>query len=511
MKNVIIIIAIFLVALTFYSLTLRGMQGNIGGQNIKNNLDQATKPFELSPERGRYLLVLSMVQNTSFALSRELANAAYPDVGEYRGKYFIYFPPGVSIVALPLFLFGSQIHLSQVGSYFTISIFAALSMLFLYKIGRDIFKFTHWVAVFSSLVFAFASPSWSYAITLYQHHITVFLIVSAFYAVWKYKNSAKNAWIWASYIWLAYASGIWIDYPNAILIAPIMVYFLISSFRFTRQIQTLTVNLKPTIIFTSLIFLSLIVLHGYYNQVNFGSWKRISGGLNGATFLQKDTSNQTASPSALLKLTETNKQVVGFFKEEKLPFGFYTLTISVDRGLFLFSPIFLLAILGIIACAKKRITEETATLLGVIGVNVLLYSSWGDPWGGWAYGPRYLIPSMAILSLFVGVWLHDAKHSVIRRIIALLLFVYSSFIALLGALTTNQVPPKVEADFLHMKYNFLLNWDYFIQGRSGSFAFHEYFSKFLSLQHYFAVLYGSLLVIVLVVLFIIPRFEKNES
>jgi len=169
-----------------------------------------------------------------------------------------------------------------------------------------------------------------------------------------------------------------------------------------------------------------------------------------------------------------------------------------------------LALLGIYSI-RNKITPELGTLLGLVGVNLFLYASWGDPWGGWAYGPRYLIPSMAILSIFIGIWLNSAKHKLISRVTTFILFAYSCFIALLGALTTNQVPPKVEADFLKMKYNFLLNWDYFMDGKSGSFIFNEFASKHMSLQQYFVMIYIPLILIVFILLFIVPLFGNRKQ
>ena len=138
----------------------------------------------------------------------------------------------------------------------------------------------------------------------------------------------------------------------------------------------------------------------------------------------------------------------------------------------------------------RKINLEYGVLLGLIGVNLFLYSSWGDPWGGWAFGPRYLIPSMAILSLFIGIFLHEIKYKWTARIVAYIFFVYSSAVSLLGTLTTNAVPPKVEADFLHMQYNFLRNYFYFKKGESSSFVYNNFLSGSVSLSEYFLIIYG---------------------
>src|SRR5579859_8026983 len=221
-------IAIFTISLIMYSLTLRGVYGNPPGNSIKNNLDQASKPFELSPERDRYILTLSLAENKSFALSPILAEAAFPDDGYYNGKIYIFFAPGISLFALPFYLLGHMVNMAQVGSYFFISLVASTTLIFLFKIARNIFNMPVGAALTAPLVFAFGSTSWSYAITMYQHHVTTFFIISSFYAVWKFKQQKKYSWVWATLIWTNYALAIFIDYPNAMLLLPVMVYFFFS-------------------------------------------------------------------------------------------------------------------------------------------------------------------------------------------------------------------------------------------------------------------------------------------
>lgn len=513
MKNLFTIVFLFITCLVLYTLTVRGIYGNPSPNLVKDYLDQATKPFELSPERGRFLLTMSLAENKSFALSQELADAAYPDVGYYEGRYYIYFPPGVSLISLPFYIIGKNFNLSQVFSFFSISLFATLNLIFLFKIAREILKLPFWTSLLTPFIFGFATTAWSYAITLYQHHITTFFIVSSFYAVWRFQNRSSFSWLWACYVWFAYGAALFLDYPNAFFMFPVMLYLLIASIQTIKNKKGVRFSLRVSSFLTGIIFVILIFLHGYYNHVNFGDWKRVSGSLVGYKKIKEEKiATAEEKGKKILKDLEKKKVPVRFFKEEHLPTSFSILLFSRDRGIFLYSPIFILALLGILA-ARSNITREIATLLGIVGVNLFLYSSWGDPWGGWAYGPRYLIPSMAILSLFVAVWLSKTSHRILAKITILVLFLYSSAISLLGALTTNQVPPKVEADYLKMKYNFLLNLDYLFDEKSGSF-FYNYIvqPKFgLNVVQYYLLILEIILFIFAFILFILPLFEKNGN
>src|SRR5258708_1635000 len=189
-------------------------------------------------------------------------------------------------------------------------------------------------------------------------------------------------------------------YPNALLMFPVMVYFFFSAIKFIPKASALTLSVKKGFVLTIIPFVILMGLHGYYNQIHFGSWKTVSGslvdykGIKESNLLKKNNSQKT------LKAIQDSKQPVGFFKEENFVRGVYILLVSDERGIFYYSPVLLLALWGMFI-AFRRASMEISILVSLVAVNIFLYSSFGDPWGGWAFGPRYLIPSMATLSLFV--------------------------------------------------------------------------------------------------------------
>ncbi|CAN5201003.1 hypothetical protein BH09PAT2_BH09PAT2_01960 [soil metagenome] len=507
-KNIIAVLLIAIIGLALYAATIRGVAGNPQGSEIKGKLDQATKPLELSPERGRYVLVISLAEDHSFALNPTLAAAADPDIGYHDGRFYIYFGPGISILALPLYFLGKSMGIAQVATFFTISIFAVLNLIFIFLISRHIFKLPLWSALIGALIFGFASTSWSYAITLYQHHVTTFIILSCFYAVWKYKQGGRSRILWMSYVWIAFAYSIFIDYPNGILIAPVMVYAFYSAFSFKNIVDKVSIKFDSIFLITSIFFIGICAVHGYYNYVNFGSWKTLSGGLVGIKEIRTKNLLKGSNTNAIDKEAEA-KNVVSFFQEVHQPRGFAILLFSRDRGIFLFAPVFLFGFLGILSRLKHTETEGNM-LMATVATHIFLYSSWGDPWGGWAFGPRYLIPAMSLLSIYAAYWLSLPKWGIARRIAGMVLIIFSSAIALLGALTTNAVPPKVEADFLKMKYNFLHNYDYFMRGQSSSYVYNTYVKGILSLQEYFYIIWTIVLFIAFILLIVMPLFKRRH-
>jgi len=500
---------IVLLGIVFYSVTLRGVPGNPKGSDIKNNLDQNTKPLELSPERGRYILTMSLAENMSLSLTPELADAAYPDTGYSEGKYYILFAPGVSLFALPFYLLGRSLNLAQVATFAVMPFFAIGSMIVLYKLSTNLLKFSNSAGLVSAITFGFASTAWSYATTLYQHHVTTFFILSAFYAVWKYKQNLKSSYLWAVYVWFAYALAILVDYPNAMLMAPVMIYFGLVSLKFKNLKNKFVFNFNPLIIVSSIIFLVITGLHLYSNYVHYGDWKRLSNSIVSVKTLQdkKVLSKAKIKSQEEFKKIESEKTAASFFRETNLPRGLSILLAGPDKGIFLFSPIFILAILGIWK-ALKKVTLEIGILLSLIIVNFLLYASFGDPWGGWAFGPRYLILSMSLFALFIPFWMDNKKYSVLKKTIYMILFSISSAISLVGALTTNAIPPKTEAIPLGTKYNFLRNFDFLLDNKSSSYVYNTFISNFVSLPTFYAICLGLLLIAACAIIYGVPYKRK---
>lgn len=545
-KDKLIIFVIIILGVIFYGLTLRGDVGNATVTEFKNNLDQPTNAFELSPERGRYVHVVALAEEGRYDLTREWADIAYPDVGfSQDGRFYSYFAPGVAYLTTPFYAVGSKFNLGQVATFSVESLVSIITLVFMYLIGRRIFMLPMWAAFFAVLVFGFASTSWSYAITLYQNAFTTCLIVTSVYAVWRYsKKTGKYDYLYAGYIWFAYALAIFVDYPNVILMLPVMIYLAFLTFSFKKVSEGFKFSIRYTSIVMAIVFVLVTGLHFWHNTHYYGDWKKLSGGLRSMSVLinaEKEsllisstssmlaagdfqaldneniiststTESTSTTTASQVSAVVADKDVVGFFEEEKIPHGLYILLVSDERGLFFFTPIFLFVFLGVRYLFKKK--EENQLLfilmLSLIAVNIFLYSSWGDPWGGWAFGPRYLIPSMPWMAILVGVALYKGK-SLLEKSIAYTLFLYSSAISLLAALTTNAVPTKGEGSLLPAKtYNFLYNLPFFKDGRSGSFVYKTFLSDHITLSSYFSVIFILIASITAITLFYFSRINDNE-
>lgn len=86
------------------------------------------------------------------------------------------------------------------------------------------------------------------------------------------------------------------------------------------------------------------------------------------------------------------------------------ITFGPYRGLFFLSPVLLLAFPGAVIWWRRR--DWRAEWFAVIGVIVALFAfnaSSAMWWGGYAVGPRYLLPAVPFLALLVAPWLRGIR------------------------------------------------------------------------------------------------------
>lgn len=508
------LVFIVIISIVLYSATVRGVRGDIDHTSGKR-FTSIGMPFESSHERAPYALLLSIVNNKQINLSEELAEFGSPDVGITNGKYFILFPPGVSFILYPFYTIGKYYELSQVISYASISLYAIGSIVILYFISRQILNLSIAISAIVPIIWAFATTSWSYAVTIYQHIPITFFLLLSFYAAWRFRQKKFLSFFWAALVWFSYGVGLFIDFPSVFLGLPIMFYFFLSSLNIEDNNKKQFLTIRPAFIFTSVFFIVLVAAHGYYNHIAFGDYKKFGQSFSRYEGKEKYEAKLAlkeaeATISGTLQTSRNTSNPFSVFDEERVVRGLESLTYANDRGLFFYSPVL---ILGIIAWffKKKYNPFEQNILISLCIVNILLYASFGDPWGGWAYGPRYLIPGMAFISLFVGIFLHKFFLPWVGRFVFIPLFIFSTAISVLGVLTTNVIPPKVEGIPLGLQYNYIANLFYLFEGKTGVFAYKEWFSNSITLSQYGAVLLAIINTTVFILLLIESITQRPEG
>jgi hypothetical protein len=473
--------------------SLRGLPGNPTPQEMDSSHWKENGPFELSNESGRFALLYSIVENHTFHLSPDLARFSSPDVSYLNKNYVSIFAPSISFLSIPGYIIGKHFGIAQFGTYAWMALFALLNVILIraiaIKLGAEPLA-----ATIAALTFLFASPAFSYAVTLYEHHASTFLILLSFYLLIRF-NNVISLFI----IWILYAFAFTVDYPNLFMMFPIALVAFFRSGVLKQIEQKVLIHISLPKIFTIFGIIFPLAFFMWFNKMSYDNPLRISGTVDRVVGVNANgspvfvTGPKAPSITLLQQADVPTGSFFTFFKPRNMLNGLYILFLSPDRGMIVFTPVILFGGLGIyIAFKRKR--NYLPILVGIIGINIVLYSMWGDPYGGWAFGARYLVPAYAISAIFIALLLSYWKRNRLFMLFFFITLFYSIVINSVGALTSNSNPPKVEAIALSnashkvFDYTYQRNFNLLGANVSRSFVFQTYASYYLSAWQYYQYL-----------------------
>jgi hypothetical protein len=220
----------------------------------------------------------------------------------------------------------------------------------------------------------------------------------------------------------------------------------------------------------------------WFNTVSYGSPFQLAGTVASVQEIDaqgKPTVPKTNINADLQKFSEAKQEsrsATAFFATRNMLSATNIQWLSPDRGVIFYTPVILFGFIGLVLALRKKVSL-TVLLVAVIAANVTLYSMWGDYWGGWAFGSRYLTPTYAILAIFIGLLLTYLRRRIWFILFFAIVFCYSVGVNTLGAITSSANPPEVDVLALEklsgqvQKYTYERNWDFLSTGHSKSFIF----------------------------------------
>lgn len=460
------------------ALTTKGQVGDpIYYQTQKDT--RVGGPYEASNSNSRYALTEAIVENNTFEFTDAQARFSSPDLVYYNDKWFTIFMPGVSFIGVPFYIIGKMYGMPQLFTYAATAVFGLINMFLVVILARRLGA-SYIPSIISGFVFLFATNALAYAQSLTQHHFSTTIVLLALLNAVGDRTLIKNIVLGA-----LLGIGILFDIPNAFIILPILVFVFFKSFIISENSTRFLFSLKLNSIGFLVGILPLLAVSGWYNFQLTDSYTKI-GQIIGRTDYGKEQQ----------KTTQQN----GDKYEIKLPFdtrqqlsGSYILLLSDERSWLFYSPVILLGIIGIVYAYRDKERKTLAALcVGVVFITILIYTMFGDPWGGWSFGARYLIPAAGVLCAFVGIALQKFKKNIIFVTIFLALFIYSTWVSILGAVTTSSIPPKVEAVALvdPIPYTYKYNLQLIEDNKASSLLYNIYFSRYVTLQQYLIILTG---------------------
>jgi hypothetical protein len=493
-------IALVLFCALVLALTIKGVPGSPRESELTDPYWSESGPLEPSIEGGRFALLFSLVENKSFHFSEDVAYLATPDLGYREGKYISLFAPGISIFAIPGYLIGKMFGASVFGSFAVVALFAILNVLLLRSIAVRLGA-NSVAATIASLTFLFASPAFTYATTFYQHHISTFLILLSIFLLLRFNTIFSLA-----AVWLLYGIAFVVDYPNLIMMFPIALFALGKTILINKTEKKIHINFSIGRLFAIASIVIPFTFLFWYNQNANGGPLKLSGTLDRVMSFDEEGIPLLGSDlvrEALQNGTMTippNSSFFSAFLNRHMLNGLYVQFISPDRGMIVYTPVMVFGIVGLLVLIKKW-NNAIALLFLTMASNILLYAMWDDPQGGWAFGSRYLIPTYAILSVFLAVLLTKYKQKLFLLLAFFIVLSYSLAVNTLGAVSTHTNPPKHEALSLSKeygreeKYTYLRNVDKLQGGEAKSYMYNAFASNYVSAWTYYMNL-SVLLVIV---------------
>jgi len=304
-------------------------------------------------------------------LSPDATMYAFPRV---NGHYVSLFPIVTPILITPVYGIAYALFTPNLADFGNIillaktcaSIIAALSCVFVYLVGKELFSKK--IAIITVLIYAFATSTWSVSgQALWQHGMVELLLILMIYVIIRNERneSAKNI------ILLGILSGLFVFNrpPDAILLIPIIAYVI----WYARK--NIYYYVIPAVL-SGLPFL-------WYNLTIFGN---VFGGY---------------------------KENLGFFSFNfNFITNFFGLLISPNVGLIIFCPVVILSIWGYQKLDKITNARLRWVLLlfgPVIILQILSYSFF-ELWASstaFSFGQRFLTGFMPIIAILIGLVLND--------------------------------------------------------------------------------------------------------
>jgi hypothetical protein len=261
-----------------------------------------------------------------------------------------------------------------------------------------------------SLAYGLLTPVLAYAGSFYGHQLSAMLLFWAFYLAFTQKELSKFSLLWIGFL-LGYS--IITEYPAALIAGAIALYVFFKLIKSRRPIDVFW--LVP-------LGLSVLVLWMIYNNSIFGGPLHL-GYSNSELWTSQ---HQTGFMSLSIPTWD----------------AFLGITFGDYRGLFFFAPITLLFFPGIYLWwrSRKYLSEWLLVIFIVLAMFLFNCSSimW---WGGFAVGPRYLLPMIPFMAL---AWIFPLLRWKSNRFFMLGIIIVSlwSFIAVWGLTLAGRAFPS---------------------------------------------------------------------
>lgn len=305
-----------------------------------------------------------------------------------------------------------------IATLLTVSIPAALMLVLLATIVERLAG-CRTAGILTALLIGLATPVFTYSQALYGHIPAAFCVVAALALLVLAPPDEELGWKRLLGIGALLGAAIIIEYPVALIVAPVALW-------------TVAKTGTHGAIFGTLGALPMLATLAVYDLVAFGTVKPI--GYEHSALWQEQHS------TGFMSITYPHLDAI------------WGLTFSPFRGLFFYSPVLLLVLAGVYLATKSpRAWTPTLVAGGGFLLMFLFVCSSVMWWGGFAVGPRYLAPALPMLAIPLGyaiAWINGSAPAIraIGMLAVAVLGVGSALIVWLTTFATQNYPPDTVRD-----------------------------------------------------------------
>jgi hypothetical protein len=290
-------------------------------------------------------------------------------------------PPGTSFFALPGYWIAFQIERAfgmnpdhwwtmtvnaWIATVLSVGLVSALGCVCFFRLAREFAGGAEMPALLATLALAFGTTFFPFGTVLFDHNLTASLLVMAFYFIRCRETSAGRffAGLCAGFAAIT-------NYVAAVAVVFLGLYLLLARSR--------RWDLRPSVAYAVGV-LPPFLLICWYGWVCFGSPFKINNDFQNPLF---------ADPRGALGMFALPNAYVGAL-----------LLVSPYRGVFFLAPILILGVFGLVRWLReKTFVAEARLCLAIFGFFFLVNMSFNGYHGGFAAGPRYLVPGLPFLAL----------------------------------------------------------------------------------------------------------------
>jgi hypothetical protein len=311
-------------------------------------------------QNSRFDLTRAIVEQRTVAIDAFQENTG--DKAQRGDHWFTDKAPGLSWLAVPPYAVVHAVRPeavmagSYLGTVLAVSLPSALAALLLFGIGRRIGLSAAWSAAITC-AYALGTLAFPYSTIFYGHQLSAALGISAFALVWKER--------------CPFAAG-------------------------------LLLGLAVCVDYTSVILALVVTTYAVARLGMKRGWLVIAGGLPLAIALGAYHTAAFGRPFALpydFVLQEHRRQ--GWFMGIGAPDArvLWAILFGSYRGLFYSAPWLIAGVPGMALLFRRGFRAEALAAATIVLSYVLLNAGLVDWHGGWAMGPRYLIPAIPFLAV----------------------------------------------------------------------------------------------------------------